>query len=372
MPTTKPSDWTASEIKAERHRRRRVIQWGRRGNQVTQNVVAAVWAWSIPESQLRIYYDMNMYDKILLFHTLQLISLIFFFWASCMEPGFLGPDPFKPSNPTNGSTATTAKKATDGFDGADHEKVGLLTEREDHDDIDVEKGNVTKIDLRKDVPMSFCRNCEFLRPIRSKHCYLCDRCVPRFDHHCPILQQCVGARNYRQFYALVFVQSIVSGWSLWMAKDLVFYNEKADDISTWGWCWRIALFCWMLYQTFAAVGLAATHFYLISTAQTTFEFLRPRKLMRRIAFEREQGRFLDIASKRKDDGGFAGMITEILVTYCGCLFECYYPFSEGFFRNWYGFITGESLERSEYLETGAVVLVKSAESENKESKGCCE
>ena len=189
MPTTKPSDWTASEIKAERHRRRRVIQWGRRGNQVTQNVVAAVWAWSIPESQLRIYYDMNMYDKILLFHTLQLISLIFFFWASCMEPGFLGPDPFKPSNPTNGSTASTAKKATDGFDGADHEKVGLLTEREDHDDIDVEKGNVTKIDLRKDVPMSFCRKYVTVCPqnnifTRYYVIFLCSMHITQWTYPC--------------------------------------------------------------------------------------------------------------------------------------------------------------------------------------------
>ena len=127
----------------------------------------------------------------------------------------------------------------------------------------------------------------------------------------------------------------------------------------------------MAYQTFASVGLAATHFYLISTAQTTFEVLRPKKLMRRIEYEREQGRFMDIASKRKDDGGFCGMIAAMLVAYCGCIFVCYYPFSEGFFRNWYGFITAESLEREEYFETGPVVFVQSAveEKENKEAKG---
>jgi hypothetical protein len=49
---------------------------------------------------------------------------------------------------------------------------------------------------------------QIVRPLRSKHCSICDRCVEHFDHHCPWIGNCVGKKNKWDFFVFLTVETV--------------------------------------------------------------------------------------------------------------------------------------------------------------------
>ncbi|XP_072124317.1 palmitoyltransferase ZDHHC17 isoform X2 [Mobula birostris] len=66
----------------------------------------------------------------------------------------------------------------------------------------------------------FCSTCLIQKPVRSKHCAVCNRCIAKFDHHCPWVGNCVGAGNHRYFIGYLF---FLLGMIIWMIYGCFFY-----------------------------------------------------------------------------------------------------------------------------------------------------
>jgi palmitoyltransferase len=62
---------------------------------------------------------------------------------------------------------------------------------------------------------SFCLSCQMPRPLRAHHCAICQRCVVLMDHHCDFTGNCIGHRNYKNFYAFLVFMIAHSALNIW-------------------------------------------------------------------------------------------------------------------------------------------------------------
>lgn len=102
-------------------------------------------------------------------------------------------------------------------------------------------GVVTKenIDKFKDIfpndlinyhPDRICRTCKIVKPARSKHCSICDRCVSKFDHHCAWLNTDVGEHNYRWFQLFLISNSFIILYCVYGVTMVLLDIIKQDNL----------------------------------------------------------------------------------------------------------------------------------------------
>jgi len=126
----------------------------------------------------------------------------------------------------------------------------------------------------------YCPSCYIWRPLRSKHCRRCDRCVEKFDHHCPFVNNCIGKQNHFHLVMCVVVQAV----NMIVALTFCFLDlttNTGTEPSLGGLVQRLtvvkALTFYLVIGFLGILGLSIIATFLVFRNITTNEILNRKK-----------------------------------------------------------------------------------------------
>uniref|UniRef100_H2YGF4 Palmitoyltransferase n=2 Tax=Ciona savignyi TaxID=51511 RepID=H2YGF4_CIOSA len=95
---------------------------------------------------------------------------------------------------------------------------------------------------------NICSSCLILKPIRSKHCAVTNRCVAKFDHYCWVFNA-IGAGNHHYFIGYLFFLLAILGWHIYAAFQFWQHGVRvSSDAVGVEWAWLLMTYSpWVVW-----------------------------------------------------------------------------------------------------------------------------
>ena len=142
------------------------------------------------------------------------------------------------------------------------------------------KKSTIKINIKGHmVNLNYCYTCFHFRPPRTSHCAECDNCVEKFDHHCLWMGTCVGKRNYKYFYLVLSLTTILSLVQIFSCVGFIVVKLKQENIKDILYI-IISLSCVgffdLMFFCFFLIKLMVVHSWLLTTGLTFYEHIKKK------------------------------------------------------------------------------------------------
>ena len=98
------------------------------------NIISVLIVYAIPDSLIYTYFTNGQSYIVIILHLIHIISMVLYYISSWRNPGFV-------------------------------------------DYLSTKNSIIYKSQVHPDERDSFCEKCQFIRPLESKHCHVCNRCV---------------------------------------------------------------------------------------------------------------------------------------------------------------------------------------------------
>mmetsp|Transcript_25627 Transcript_25627/g.56514 ORF Transcript_25627/g.56514 Transcript_25627/m.56514 type:complete len:326 (-) Transcript_25627:162-1139(-) len=148
---------------------------------------------------------------------------------------------------------------------------GAIPDQEPGDiDAYMDYRNLNLLQSKRSGERRHCKWCGKFKPDRCHHCRVCRMCILKMDHHCPWIYNCVGFRNHKYFFLLLFYSLLDCMFIVWtMSSSVKGVTPYTPFISMFMLLFGVSLagFLGALLACFFSF-----HVWLMAQALTTIEF----------------------------------------------------------------------------------------------------